>query len=110
MRMFLSEGFAFADVKSLNTAKLAEVAKALNHEFPRLSSIWTAYCARLEGLGTHQYYPYKHNFVAAHEKAIAMVTFEICVPLDNFNWCFSEGRLTSSHYFSPAVAELLNQQ
>lgn len=109
VRIFLSEGFAFADIESLKSTKLVEVAQALNREFPRLNAIWSAYCARLEGLGSQQHYPYKHNFVAAQEKAIAMVSFETCVALDNFNWCWSEGRLSSSHYFSSVIAEHLNQ-
>ena len=103
VRKFLSEGFAFADIEALKSTKLVEVAKALNREFPRLSAIWSAYCSRLEGLGSQQHYPYKHNFVAAQEKAIAMVSFETCVALDNFNWCFSEGRLSCSHYFSSVL-------
>ena len=110
VRMYLSEGFAFSDIESLKSTKLVNVAQALNREFPRLSSIWSAYCSRLEGLGSQQHYPYKHNFIAAQEKAIAMVSFETCVALDNFNWCFSVGKISSSHYFSPVVSEYINQQ
>ena len=103
VRKFLKDGFAFADIESLKSTKLFEVAKALNREFPRLSAIWSAYCSQLEGLGSQQHYPYKHNFVAAQEKAIAMVSFETCIALDNFNLCFSEGRLSCSHYFSSVL-------
>ena len=100
VRKFLSEGFSYADVDSLKSKELLKIAQEFNRQFPRSSAIWSAYYSILAGLGSQQHFPYKHNFEAAKQKAISMLSYEICVALDNYIWCLSEGRLKFSYQFS----------
>ncbi|MEX8518688.1 MAG: hypothetical protein AB3X44_09260 [Leptothrix sp. (in: b-proteobacteria)] len=99
----LIDVFAYASAQELCSQQYAVTAQALNRRFSRIMSIWSAYYSRLEGLRTNSHHPYEHNFTAAKEMAIVLLSYEGCVALDNFVWCVSEGRLKYEYQFSTGL-------
>lgn len=97
--------FAYVPVKELRGQRYAEVAKGLNRKYPRIMSIWSAFYPLLAGLQANSHHPYEHNFSAAKQKAIVILSYEGCVALDNFIWCVSEGNLKFSYEFAQGLTE-----
>lgn len=102
----LIDVFAYTPVQELRSQQYAETAQVLNRRFPRIMSIWSAYYSRLEGLRTNAHPPYEHNFIAAKEMAIVLLSYEGCAALDNFIWCVSKGRLKYEYQFSTNLYNL----
>ena len=107
LRAELVSSFAYASVVKLRDPECTRIARALDRKFPRVISLWGAFYPVLEGLRVNSHPPYEHNFGAAKQKAIALLSFEVCIALDNLVWCASEGQLRRNYQFSsslPSVA------
>lgn len=92
--------FAYPSAQELRAQHYVETAQALNRKFPRIMSIWQAYYPVLEGLRSNDHPPYEHNFAAAKQKAIVLLSYEGCAALDKFIWCVSEGRPQFAYQFA----------
>ncbi|HAF02126.1 MAG TPA: hypothetical protein DCG63_12660 [Methylophilaceae bacterium] len=106
VRQFLLEAFAYVeDIDTLKAAERLKIAQEFNRKLPLVSGIWGAFYPLLQGLGANVHYPYEHNFSAAKQKAIATTSFALCVALDNYYWCLSEGRVNFHYQYSPLLAK-----
>jgi hypothetical protein len=99
----LVNAFAYLSAKELREPNLTRTAQALDRKFPRVMSIWLAFYPLLEGLRSNNHPPYEHNFEAAKQKAIVLLSYEGCVALDNFVWCVSEGHTKFKYQFSTGL-------
>ena len=102
--------FAYASPEELRGQQYSEVAKVLNRKHPRIMSVWSAFYPLLEGLRSNNHPPYEHNFAAAKQKAIVLLSYEVCVALDNFIWCVSEGHLKFSYEFAHGLKAVSRTQ
>lgn len=86
--------FVYASVEELASEWFLQVGKALNWRHHHLLSIWSAYYSILAGLKTSKYPPYTNSFEIAKQKAIMMLSYEVCAAFDQYMWCLSERRLS----------------
>lgn len=100
LHCFVNSVFAYARLEDLRSEDVRQSAKNLNRQFPRIFSVWSALCSIFAGLDSQKRYPYESNFVAAKQKAVAIISFETCVALDQYVWCTSEENLKFPFQFS----------
>lgn len=100
VHQFLNSAFAYAGLADLRSDEVRQIAKNLNRQFPRIFSVWSAMYSVFAGLSSQKHYPYESNFVAAKQKAIAIISFETCVALDQYVWCASEENLKYAFQFT----------
>jgi hypothetical protein len=100
---YFIETFAHTSLDRLR--EIHAVAMILNHEHPQLYSSWSAYQSIVAGLQVVKENPYKVTLSSAQQRASAVLSFEMCVALDNFAWCLSEGRLEGPYLFSPLLRQ-----
>lgn len=100
VHQLLNSSFAYSRLADLRSDEARQMAKNLNRQFPRIFSVWSAMYSIFAGLSSQKHYPYKSNFVAAKQKAIAIISFETCVALDQYVWCASEENLKYPFQFS----------
>lgn len=100
VQSMLVTGFGRISEVELKEAKLIQAAEVFNQRSHRLVAMWSAIYAVLAGLKANDYPPYSNNYATAKQKAIAMLSYECCVALDNLMWSVSEGRLSHFYAFS----------
>lgn len=100
LHTLMNSVFAFAGLADLRSDQVHQIAKDLNRQFPKVFSIWSAMYSIFAGLSSQKRYPYESNFVAAKQKAIAIISFETCVALDQYVWCASEENLKYPFQFT----------
>lgn len=106
VRQFLLDSFEYVDdLDTLRSKDFHQLAVEINRRFPSIGAIWSAFYPLLEGLGSSSNYPYEHNFHAAKQKAIAVISFGVCAALDNYYWCLSEGRAIFHFQYSSLLSE-----
>lgn len=100
IRASIINAFGYIPYSELQRSEVVEVAKALDRKHQRLVSMWSAYYCVLTGLKQNQHHPYSVNFTTAKQKAIAMLSYELCAALDNLTWAVSDGKLPYGYEFS----------
>lgn len=108
LREFIKNNFTHITPQFLSSDELRSLAQDLNRNYPRLFAVWGAIYAILAGLSAVRQNPYEHNFSVAKQKIIVIVSFEICVALDNFHWCLTEGKVDVKYQFSPDIEKRRN--
>lgn len=99
-RDILISSFAFASIEQLSGDDLKPLCRAMNLEIPQLQSLWTAVYSIYEGLRCNDEQPYVLQFTSAKQKAIVLLSFPVCVALDHYVYCISDGRLQYNYNFS----------
>jgi hypothetical protein len=99
----LIAAFAYAPIQDIQRQDYAKVAAEVNRKYPRIMANWSAFYPLLAGLKANSFYPYEHNYIAAKQKAIVLLSFDGCVALDNFIWCASNGNLKFAYVFSQGL-------
>jgi len=103
---FLKNNFSYITPQDLNSDHFKKLAKDFNREYPRPFAIWGAIYSVLAGLSAVKQKPYEHNFSSAKQKIILIASYEICVALDNFHWCLTEGKTVMKYEFSPEIEKI----
>lgn len=85
--------------------ELHSIAVALNREHSKLYAAWSAYQSVVAGLQVVKEQPYIKTLGSAQQRATTVLTFEMCVTLDNYVWSLCEGRLNGPYLFSPVLRE-----
>lgn len=99
-RDILMSSFAFASIDQLSSDELKPLCRAMNLEIPQLQSLWSAIYSIYEGLRCNNEQPYTLQFTSAEQKAIVLLSFPVCVALDHYVYCISDGRLRYHYNFS----------
>jgi hypothetical protein len=84
---------------------LHRVAAVVNEDHSKLFAAWSAYQSVVAGLQKVDAQPYIKTLASARQRATTVLTFEMCVSLDNFVWSLSEGSLEGPYLFSPLLRE-----
>jgi hypothetical protein len=99
-RDILISSFAFASIEQLSSDELKPLCRAMNLEIPQLQASWSAIYSIYEGLRCNEEQPYSLQFTSAKQKAIVLLSYPVCVALDHYVYCVSEGRLRHYYNFS----------
>ncbi len=106
VREALNTSFTHLPRSELTAPKLVCAAKELNRRVPSLLGSWLAIYSRLGGLKVSSAkLPYRLTFATTKEKAIAVLSFDTCVALDQYVWCILQGRCEHQFQFSPHLTE-----
>jgi hypothetical protein len=96
--------FAFATIDQLREEAVIAAATLMNREHSQLFAAWAAYQSIIAGLAVVKEQPYLMSLSTAKQRAIVVLSFEMCAALDNFTWCVTNGRLNGPYVFSNLFA------
>lgn len=105
VREILHSQFQPTNIEALDSPMLRKIGRELNYEIPQLLALYHALQAVLVGLSTSQETPYQLNYNSAIQKQIALLSFETCVALENYNRTVTEGRIKGKYVFSPLLRD-----
>ena len=107
-RKYLRERFSQGTLARLAGDEAKGAALALEFDAPQIQAAWIAIYTIYKGLQAEPRFPYTLQFVSAQQKAIATLSYPICVALDNYVYCATGGRIIRSYQFSPILSERSN--
>jgi hypothetical protein len=93
---FITTNFA----KDLPAEERRTLAQDFNRTQQRVLALWSSFYTVLGGLAVNEWHPYSLALVTARQRAIALLTFETCVALDNYMSCVTDGRLGGAPQFA----------
>lgn len=100
VREVLRHQFQPNEVPELDSQRLRDVAKLLDDEAPNVLALTHGIYPILAGLGSSEKGAFQLNLKSALQKMVAMLGFEMCVALENYQRCRSEGSERMSYRFS----------
>lgn len=104
-RDILISSFAFASIEQLSSDELKPLCRAMNLEIPQLQAVWSAIYSIYEGLRCNDEQPYSLQFTSAQQKAMVLLSYPVCVALDHYVYCVSDGRLRYHYNFSKILPQ-----
>lgn len=104
---FLESWYSNVPHQQLQEPSLQLIASDFNRSYPKVLATWNAIQSIFAGLTATKEFPYDGHASSAKQKAVVTVTYGVCVALDKFVWCVSEGRLGGPYLFAviPARSE-----
>lgn len=106
LRAHLHEHFGrLLDAEDLDSPQLRELAANTHQLVPAVFDIWVAVYPILSGLKTGKAPMYEMTLMSSTQKLIALLSFETCAALDNFERVRTEGRIQPKYIFSPLLAD-----
>ncbi len=103
LKHVLTTKFRFASINDLKKAEFKDAAAHIQNCNPLIQSNWAALNAIFAGLSVNDEPVYTNNFVIAKSKATSLLSYECCVALDNFDWCFSQNSVRERYEFSETL-------
>ena len=97
---FLQGSFMFAPQDALRQPALHIVAREFNQQHPAVLAVWQSIMAIYAGLRAVEESPYELYYSNGKSKAIALLSYETCVALDNYAWCLSRGEHSGPYCFA----------
>lgn len=103
IREQLKELTMYASLAHLRDPQVISQVQAINREHSRIGPAWTAFQSILGGLVDVDDAPYQLLLSTTTLRATVVLSFEMCVALDNFVWCNSVESLRGPFLFSEQV-------
>lgn len=94
---------AFKDARKLaelRTQPAVATANYLNRKFPEIFAAWSAFQAIIKGLEAGEEHSYRLSLTSGKQRAIVVLSYGMCVTLDNYSWCLNEERTDVPYLFS----------
>lgn len=95
----LESMFKYPTLEQLRTH--SHSATVLNYEDSEVFAAWSAFQTVITGLGAVKEHSYELSLTSAKQRAIVVLSYGMCVTLDNYSWCLNEGRSNVPYLFSP---------
>jgi hypothetical protein len=103
VREVLHHQFQPSAIAELDSQHLQALAKQVDLQVPHVLALLHGIFPVLAGMANRGDHVYRVNLNSALQKMIAMLGFEICVALENFHHCRTEGRVPVPYHFSPLL-------
>ncbi|MFC0133580.1 hypothetical protein [Massilia eurypsychrophila] len=104
-RFILRSRFSNVTLEQLSSDELRETANYLEAKAPQLFAMWGAYYSALAGVRDVDDFDKQLQYISATDKAIAMLSFETCVQMDQFYFCWAKGAFRANYLFSRMLKE-----
>lgn len=109
----ISKGFEFTLLarfqleaqEDFDKIEVRDAARNMNRNNPRVFALHCALQSIFAGLSSSTKPMYRMNRESAVQKMIALLSFELCVALENYHRVVCEGRLKGPYLFSPLLAK-----
>ncbi len=100
LRAVLHEKFMFCSPENLCSMDMKNIAIDIHRVMPQALDIWAAIYPVLIGLSAVDDSLFKMTLVSSKQKLIALLSFEICVALDNLHFCRTDGKNGFTYIFN----------
>lgn len=100
LRALLQENFRFLSASELKREDVQAHATRIHQAMPAAFDLWTAIYPILMGLKAGKGTMYVMTFGSSRQKLIALLSFPVCVALDNYCRAVSRGELHAELIFS----------
>jgi hypothetical protein len=93
----------YASVEDLRQPDRIATAKLISQEHSRVHPAWRSIHAIFSALGMVDEQPYRTLLSTTQQRAMVVLSYEMCVTLDNFVWCSFDERWEGPYLFSAEV-------
>lgn len=100
LRAVLHEKFMFCSPENLCSMDMKNIATDIHRVMPQALDIWAAIYPVLIGLSAVDDSLFKMTLVSSKQKLVALLSFEICVALDNLHFCRTDGKNGFTYVFN----------
>ncbi|MGL6523392.1 hypothetical protein ACSZNC_21290 [Aeromonas dhakensis] len=100
LRAVLHEKFMFCSPGNLCSMDMKNIATDIHRVMPQALDIWAAIYPVLIGLSAVDDSLFKMTLVSSKQKLVALLSFEICVALDNLHFCRTDGKNGFTYVFN----------
>ncbi|MBL0534811.1 hypothetical protein JD541_17750 [Aeromonas dhakensis] len=100
LRAVLHENFMFCSPENLCSMDMKNIATDIHRVMPQALDIWAAIYPVLIGLSAVDDSLFKMTLVSSKQKLVALLSFEICVALDNLHFCRTDGKNGFTYVFN----------
>lgn len=100
LRAVLHEKFMFCSPENLCLMDMKNIANDIHRLMPQSLDIWAAIYPVLIGLSAVDDSLFKMTLVSSKQKLVALLSYEICVALDNLHFCRVEGKGGFTYLFN----------
>lgn len=100
LRAVLHEKFMFCSPKNLCPMDMKNISIDIHKVMPQALDIWVAIYPVLIGLSAVDDSLFKMTLASSKQKIVALLSFEICVALDNLHFCRADGKSSFTYIFN----------
>lgn len=100
LRAVLHEKFMFCSPENLCSIDMKNIAIDIHRVMPQALDIWAAIYPILMGLSAVDDSLFKMTLASSKQKLVALLSFEICVALDNLHFCRVDGKSSFTYSFN----------
>ncbi|HHQ4805208.1 hypothetical protein [Aeromonas veronii] len=100
LRAVLHEKFMFCSPEHLCSMDMKNIAIDIHRVMPQALDIWAAIYPVLIGLSAVDDSLFKMTLASSNQKLVALLSFEICVALDNLHFCRTDGKTGFTYIFN----------
>jgi hypothetical protein len=100
LRAVLHEKFRFCSTENLYSMDMKSIATDIHKLMPQSFDIWAAIYPVLIGLSAVDNSQFKMTLASSKQKLVALLSFEICVALDNLHFCRADGKSGFTYVFN----------
>ncbi|MDO2950292.1 hypothetical protein [Aeromonas simiae] len=100
LRAVLHEKFMFCSHENLCSMDMKNIAIDIHKVMPQALDIWAAIYPVLIGLSAIDDSLFKMTLASSKQKLVALLSFEICVALDNLHFCRVDGKNGFTYVFN----------
>lgn len=100
LRAVLHGKFMFCSPEDLCSMDMKNIATDIHRLMPQALDIWSAIYPVFMGLSAVDDSQFKMTLASSKQKLVALLSFEICVALDNLHFCRTDGKIGFTYVFN----------